>query len=199
MLLSWAIPKGPSLDPADKRLAVQVEDHPLEYGGFEGVIPKGEYGGGTVMVWDRGSWSPQGDPVEGYAKGQLKFTLNGEKLQGGWALVRTRGSKYGGKAGDRSWLLIKERDEFARAGNGAIVDTAPESVVTGRDIDEIARARKHVWRSKLSPKANARAGAVANADGTAATGASEETHARDDRADAGDAGRSGAGRRGLDQ
>ena len=125
VLLSWAVPKGPSLDPADKRLAMHVEDHPLEYGGFEGVIPKGEYGGGTVMVWDRGTWTPEGDPVQGYAKGQLKFTLDGEKLKGGWVLVRTRGSKYGGKTGDKAWLLIKERDDYARPGNGAIVDEAP--------------------------------------------------------------------------
>ena len=114
VLLSWAIPKGPSLDPADKRLAMHVEDHPLDYGGFEGVIPKGEYGGGTVMVWDRGTWTPEGDPVAGYAKGELKFTLDGEKLKGGWVLVRTRGSKYGGKTGDKAWLLIKERDAYAR-------------------------------------------------------------------------------------
>src|SRR5499426_3389873 len=91
VLKSWAVPKGPSLDPADKRLAMQVEDHPLEYGGFEGTIPKGEYGGGTVMVWDRGSWEPVGDPHKGYREGNLKFALNGEKLHGGWALVRIRG------------------------------------------------------------------------------------------------------------
>ena len=160
VLLSWAVPKGPSLDPADKRLAMHVEDHPIDYGGFEGVIPKGEYGGGTVMVWDRGTWTPQGDPVEGYAKGNLKFTLEGEKLKGGFALVRTRGSKYGGKSGDQAWLLIKEKDRHARAGNGAIVDAAPDSVATGRSIDEIAQARTHVWHSKLSARANVRAGAV---------------------------------------
>ena len=162
VLLSWAVPKGPSLDPADKRLAMQVEDHPLEYGGFEGVIPAGEYGGGTVMVWDRGTWVPEGDPAEGYAHGHLKFTLQGEKLKGGWALVRTRGSKYAGKkSGREAWLLIKEKDAYARPRNGAVVDTAPDSVVTGRSVEEIAQAREHVWRSGLSVKANVEAGAVA--------------------------------------
>jgi bifunctional non-homologous end joining protein LigD len=185
VLLSWAIPKGPSLDPADKRLAMHVEDHPLDYGGFEGVIPKGEYGGGTVMVWDRGTWTPQGDPVAGYKKGELKFTLDGEKLKGGWVLVRTRGSKYGGKTGDKAWLLIKERDAHARPGNGAIIDEAPDSVVTGRALEEIARARQHVWQSKLSAKDNVRAGAIvaptpqrkgsAKASGASVTGARKAT------------------------
>ena len=161
VLLSWAVPKGPSLDPADKRLAMHVEDHPLEYGGFEGIIPKGEYGGGTVMVWDRGDWTPIGDPGEGYAKGNLKFTLDGEKLKGNFALVRTRGSKYGGKSGAEAWLLIKEKDAFARPGKKPVVEAAPDSVASGRSIEEIAQARAHVWRSKLSVKANVKAGAVA--------------------------------------
>src|SRR5262245_43646624 len=91
-LKSWAVPKGPSYDQADKRLAVQVEDHPLEYGGFEGTIPKGEYGGGTVMLWDRGTWEPIGDPNAGLSAGRLKLRLHGEKLEGGWALVRMGGS-----------------------------------------------------------------------------------------------------------
>src|SRR3954462_9247612 len=95
VLLSWAVPKGPSLDPADKRLAMHVEDHPIEYGDFEGTIPKGQYGGGTVMLWGRGTWSPVGDPDETYRKGHLKFDLEGEKLRGRWALVKTHGSKYG--------------------------------------------------------------------------------------------------------
>src|SRR5678816_252478 len=107
VLLSWAVPKGPSLDPADKRLAMQTEDHPIEYGGFEGIIPKGQYGGGTVMLWDRGTWTPQGDPREGLRKGRLKFTLEGEKLSGGWNLVRTRGTRDDGKNDGRAWLLIK--------------------------------------------------------------------------------------------
>jgi bifunctional non-homologous end joining protein LigD len=105
VLLSWAVPKGPSLDPQDKRLAMHVEDHPLEYGGFEGVIPPKQYGAGTVMLWDRGTWIPAGDPVAAYAKGHLKFKLDGEKLKGGWTLVRTHGSKYGN--GKQAWLLIK--------------------------------------------------------------------------------------------
>src|SRR5438067_4470191 len=91
VLLSWAVPKGPSLDPGDKRLAMHVEDHPLEYGDFEGTIPKGEYGGGTVLVWDRGTWEPIGDPHKGYREGNLKFALKGDKLQGAWALIRIRG------------------------------------------------------------------------------------------------------------
>jgi bifunctional non-homologous end joining protein LigD len=90
VLLSWAVPKGPSLDPRDKRLAARVEDHPLEYGSFEGTIPEGEYGAGTVLLWDRGYWEPAGDPHEGLRKGDLKFTLHGEKLRGGWVLVRMR-------------------------------------------------------------------------------------------------------------
>jgi bifunctional non-homologous end joining protein LigD len=90
VLKSWALPKGPSLDPAEKRLAVHVEDHPVEYGSFEGTIPEGEYGGGTVMLWDRGRWEPQGDPHEGYAKGDLKFRLHGEKLKGSWVLARMK-------------------------------------------------------------------------------------------------------------
>ncbi|MEO8752286.1 MAG: DNA polymerase ligase N-terminal domain-containing protein, partial [Casimicrobiaceae bacterium] len=146
VLLSWAVPKGPSLDPADKRLAMHVEDHPLEYGGFEGVIPERQYGAGTVMLWDRGTWTPKEDPVAGYAKGRLKFELDGEKLKGGWTLVRTRGSKYGGKTGDQAWLLIKEGDRDARPGGPSIVETAPDSVATQRGLDDIKSARTHVWQ-----------------------------------------------------
>ena len=204
VLLSWAVPKGPSLDPADKRLAMEVEDHPLEYGAFEGVIPAGEYGGGTVMVWDRGIWIPQGDPVEGYARGHLKFTLEGEKLKGGWALVRTHGSKAGGKPGHAAWLLIKEKDAYARPGNGSVVDRAPDSVMSGRSVDEISRARERVWRSRLSARANVEAGAVesrpapAQGNGTrrwrTGSGGQERTDAGADRADAGHAGRACARR-----
>src|SRR5262245_44050563 len=107
VLLSWAVPRGPSLDPADKRLAVHVEDHPLEYGEFEGIIPEKQYGAGTVMLWDTGTWIPKGDAAEAYSKGHLKFELRGSKLRGDWTLVRTRGSQYGGKTGDKAWLLIK--------------------------------------------------------------------------------------------
>ena len=149
-LKSWAVPKGPSLDPADKRLAMQVEDHPLEYGDFEGTIPKGEYGGGTVMVWDRGTWEPVGDPHKGYREGNLKFTLNGEKLHGGWALVRIRGRQRGDDKG-RSWLLIKERDRAARSGSSApVVEARPKSVSTGRSLDQIAAAKGRVWHSNRS-------------------------------------------------
>jgi bifunctional non-homologous end joining protein LigD len=161
VLLSWAVPKGPSLDPADKRLAMQTEDHPIEYGGFEGIIPKGQYGGGTVMVWDRGTWTPQGDPREGLKKGRLKFTLDGAKLSGGWNLVRTRGRDDGKNEG-RAWLLIKERDADAVA-NASIVEQEPDSVASGRSLDEIAQAKEHVWRSDKSVKENVKAGAVATA------------------------------------
>ena len=112
VLKSWAITRGPSLVPGEKRLAVHVEDHPLEYGDFEGTIPKGEYGGGTVIVWDRGTWTPANDPAKGYAKGHLEFELHGEKLRGRWHLVKMR-EKPGGKG--ENWLLIKDDDEFARS------------------------------------------------------------------------------------
>src|SRR5476649_2478135 len=126
VLLSWAVPKGPSLDPADKRLAMHVEDHPIEYGGFEGIIPAGQYGGGTVMLWDTGTWSPVGDAAESYRKGHLKFELHGKKLEGIWALVKLHGNKYGGK-GD-PWLLIKDADAYAKRGADAhVVETEPDS------------------------------------------------------------------------
>ena len=163
VLLSWAIPKGPSLDPADKRLAMHVEDHPIEYGDFEGVIPEKQYGGGTVMLWDRGTWRPKEDPVAGYEKGHLKFELDGENLKGGWTLLRTRGSKYGGKSGDKAWLLIKDRDRYARPGSPSIVETAAKSVTTGRSMEEIAAERSHVWQSNMSVKENVKAGAIAPA------------------------------------
>src|SRR6516225_8680554 len=112
VLLSWAVPKGPSLDPSVKRLAMRTEDHPLEYGDFEGVIPAGEYGGGTVMLWDKGAWVPEGPDVDSALKaGELKFKLNGRKLKGSWVLVRTRG--YGGNRSRSAWLLIKHRDQYA--------------------------------------------------------------------------------------
>jgi len=160
VLLSWAVPKGPSLDPADKRLAMQVEDHPLEYGGFEGTIPAKQYGGGTVLLWDRGIWIPQGDAATAYEKGHLKFELVGQKLRGGWMLVRTHGSKYG-NGNKKAWLLIKETDEFARRGVDArIVDAEPDSVASGRSLDQIANDREHVWHSNRSVQANVAAGAV---------------------------------------
>src|SRR5205814_2606 len=133
VLLSWAVPKGPSLDPSSKRLAMQVEDHPIEYAEFEGIIPEGEYGGGTVMVWDHGTWTPESPDVDAaLRKGDLKFTLAGEKLRGSWVLVRTRA----GSSGKPSWLLIKHRDTFASADD--IATSAPRSVVSNRIMAEIA-------------------------------------------------------------
>lgn len=136
VLKSWAVTRGPSLVPGEKRLAVHVEDHPLEYGDFEGTIPKGQYGGGTVVLWDRGTWSPIGDAHKGYAKGHLEFELRGQKLAGHWHLVRMHG-----KPGEKreNWLLIKGDDEFARTETDAdILEERPESVKTGRDLEEVA-------------------------------------------------------------
>ncbi len=143
ILKSWAVARGPSYNPKDKRLAVQTEDHPIEYGAFEGIIPKGEYGGGTVLLWDRGYWFPEGDPAEGHAKGRLKFSLEGEKMRGRWALIR-----MGGKSGEggKNWLLIKERDAWANEGF-SVVDEAPWSVATGRGLEKIAADKDAVWRS----------------------------------------------------
>src|SRR5437763_4549206 len=148
VLKSWAIPKGPSLDPGEKRLAVHVEDHPLDYGGFEGVIPKGQYGGGTVLLWDRGTWVPEvPDPEEAYRKGSLKFRLDGEKLHGRWALVRMGGRAAGER--HENWLLIKERDEVAVPNSGsALVEDNPLSVATGRSMEAVANARDRVWDSQ---------------------------------------------------
>jgi bifunctional non-homologous end joining protein LigD len=133
---SWAVTRGPSLNPADKRLAVEVEDHPLDYGDFEGTIPKGQYGGGTVMLWDRGTWEPDGDPDKMLAKGDLKFTLHGDKLQGGWVLVRMKGDKFGGKR--TNWLLIKHQDKYAEDSNGEAVLKKDQSVASGRAMEAIA-------------------------------------------------------------
>ncbi|MEX2128048.1 MAG: DNA ligase D [Xanthobacteraceae bacterium] len=144
-LLSWAIPKGPSLDPADKRLAVRVEDHPLEYGDFEGTIPEGEYGAGTVMLWDRGTWEPRIDVDTGLKAGQLKLNLHGKRLTGGWALVRLPSRKR--DRGRENWLLIKERDEIARSEKRPLVEREQKSVKSGRAMQEIARGRK-VWHSR---------------------------------------------------
>jgi bifunctional non-homologous end joining protein LigD len=127
---SWAVPKGPSLDPAHKRLAMMTEPHPMAYNDFEGVIPEGEYGGGTVMIWDRGTWEPDTtDVAAALARGELKFWLRGHKLNGGWVLVRT---------GTRQWLLIKHRDRFATAGE--VTATRPLSVASRRTMAGIARA-----------------------------------------------------------
>jgi bifunctional non-homologous end joining protein LigD len=144
VLLSWAVPKGPSLDPATKRLAMHVEDHPFDYGEFEGVIPSG-YGAGIVMLWDQGTWTPEVDDVDAaLAKGDLKFTLDGYKLKGSWVLVRTKGKWAGG--GDRSWLLIKHRDDWA--GEVDIAEFAPLSVKSEGDFaDILAQDNPDIWRS----------------------------------------------------
>jgi bifunctional non-homologous end joining protein LigD len=137
VLLSWAVPKGPALDPSVKRLAMQVEDHPLDYANFEGVIPEGEYGGGTVMVWDEGTWTPESPDVDAaLAKGDLKFTLHGKKLKGSWVLVRTHG--FGSSKPGKSWLLIKHRDDYASTED--IATEKPRSAISNKLLAEIAQA-----------------------------------------------------------
>jgi bifunctional non-homologous end joining protein LigD len=137
---SWAVTKGPSLDPGDRRLAVEVEDHPLDYGDFEGTIPQSEYGGGTVMLWDRGFWAPEdgGDPERALRKGELKFALAGEKLQGSWVIVRMRHDRE--RSNRNNWLLIKHRDGHERE-NGAPVTDQDQSVASGRSMEEIAAGK----------------------------------------------------------
>src|SRR5919108_5457495 len=134
VLKSWAVPKGPSLSPADKRLAMHVEDHPVSYFDFEGIIPPGNYGAGTVMVWDVGTWEPLGDAAEMLRKGDLKFRLHGQKLKGSFALVRMRSRRPGSKGNE--WLLIKHRDEYAVPGYN--IDDYDYSVLTQRTLDQIA-------------------------------------------------------------
>ena len=160
VLLSWAVPKGPSLDPSTKRLAMQVEDHPIDYASFEGVIPEGQYGGGTVMVWDRGTWAPESDDIEAAVeKGELKFNLQGEKLHGSWVLVRTR--SFASKS-EKSWLLIKHRDRFASTKD--IAAQKPRSVVSNRLLGEIAgeeggdvaKASTGDPETKIRPKSKAK-------------------------------------------
>lgn len=150
VLLSWAVPKGPSLNPKDKRLAMAVEDHPLDYGDFEGVIPSG-YGAGIVLLWDRGTWTPESPDIDlALKKGELKFTLDGVKLKGSWVLVRTQG------AASRSWLLIKHRDQWA--GNVDITSEAPDSVKSFQDFEHILAADKpDIWESH-APSAGGAAG-----------------------------------------
>jgi bifunctional non-homologous end joining protein LigD len=162
VLLSWAVPKGPSLDPKTKRLAMHVEDHPLEYGTFEGVIPEG-YGAGIVMLWDQGTWTPESPDVDAaLKKGDLKFTLDGYKLKGSWVLVRT-GGRWGSSSGSgdaRSWLLIKHRDEWA--GELDIAEFAPRSVKSDGDFEDILAAdQPDVWIShKPAPARGGEAGAM---------------------------------------
>jgi bifunctional non-homologous end joining protein LigD len=183
---SWAVTRGPSLDPHDKRLAVEVEDHPLDYGDFEGTIPDDQYGGGTVMLWDRGSWESE-DLERGFKKGDLKFTLYGDKLHGSWVLVRMKGDRYGGKR--INWLLIKHRDEFAKEGEANDILEEDRSVASGRTMDQIAQGKGKapkpfmlakdktkadaVWHSNRGDAADARAGRK-----TAALRATPETSTR---------------------
>jgi bifunctional non-homologous end joining protein LigD len=176
VLKSWAVTRGPSLDPGEKRLAVAVEDHPLEYANFEGTIAKGEYGGGAVIVWDNGTWSPIGDPHRGLKKGHLEFELHGQKLNGRWHLVRMHG-----KPGEKreNWLLIKGDDEFARSADEAdILEERPESINTGRTIDEL-EGEAPGWSSKTGKiEKPDGAGAVAKPSAVAPAQKSETTPAR---------------------
>jgi len=147
VMKSWAVPKGPSYDPSVRRLAMEVEDHPIEYNTFEGTIPKGQYGGGTVMLWDRGTYEPEGGGGEealreGYERGDLKFVLHGDRLQGGWVLVRIRR----GEGERRQWLLIKHRDAMATS-KFDVVAEVETSVKSGRTMEEIATRRGRVWQS----------------------------------------------------
>jgi bifunctional non-homologous end joining protein LigD len=166
VMKSWAVPKGPSLDPSVKRLAMQVEDHPIEYNEFEGTIPQGEYGGGTVMLWDRGTYSYGGtdpDPEEGlrrgYAKGDFKFVLSGKRLKGSWALVRMRNDR----PGKPQWLLIKHKDEYAEPGSDVAAEY-PTSVATGRTMEEIAAGKGRVWHSNRTQKRSSDDRAESGAD-----------------------------------
>jgi len=169
VLKSWAVPKGPSLDPADKRLAMQVEDHPVSYFDFEGIIPAGNYGAGTVMVWDVGTWEPEGDAHAMLAKGDFKFRLDGEKLKGSFALIHIRSRKPGNKGTE--WLLIKHRDAYVQESYD--IDDYDSSVLTRRTLDQIAadagapewesnrpaagagRSRKNDWLAESIAKADA--------------------------------------------
>lgn len=152
VMKSWAVTRGPSLVPGEKRLAVQVEDHPVEYNTFEGTIPEGEYGGGTVMIWDRGTWTPEIDPHKGLAKGHLSFTLDGKKLHGGWHLVRMH--RRPGEKRD-NWLLIKQHDDAERSARDKdILEEKPLSVASGRSMEEIASRSRKVWHSNKSVAEN---------------------------------------------
>jgi bifunctional non-homologous end joining protein LigD len=149
VLKSWAVTRGPSLDPSQKRLAVMTEDHPLEYGGFEGVIPKGEYGGGPVMIWDEGTWEPLGDPDEGLRKGDLKFRLHGHRLNGDFVLVHMKPREE--DRGRHNWLLIKKRDDYAGDGDEPTQEF-DTSVKTGRTMEQIEHGDSAVWTSNKAQK-----------------------------------------------
>jgi bifunctional non-homologous end joining protein LigD len=149
VLKSWAVPKGPSLDPSQKRLAMQVEDHPVSYFDFEGTIPEGNYGAGTVMVWDMGTWEPLGDPHEMLAKGDFKFRLHGQKLNGDFVLAKMRGWRAGSRGNE--WLLIKKRDKLAKPDFDS--DKLDDSVLTHRTLDEIAAdSGSAEWESNRAAK-----------------------------------------------
>jgi bifunctional non-homologous end joining protein LigD len=184
VMKSWAVTKGPSLVPGEKRLAVHVEDHPIEYNTFEGTIPKGQYGGGTVMLWDRGHWTAEDDPHKGYAKGHLNFRLEGEKLHGAWHLVRLKK-----RPGERqeAWLLIKSDDESARhAGDPDILEEMPRSIATGRDLEEIANdAGSAVWGSKTGLAADQRGATKADPEKPASKPKPRTTTKRADAASPG--------------
>jgi bifunctional non-homologous end joining protein LigD len=156
--VSWAVTKTPSPDPAVKRLAVHVEDHPLEYGTFEGTIPQGEYGGGTVQLWDRGTWTPQSkDPAGDLEKGHLKVIFDGERMHGGWALIRLRDRSP--KDRGKNWLLIKERDDAVDDADALAKDVT--SVKSGRTLEEIAEKSRSVWHSNKAHQTEAKAKAAA--------------------------------------
>lgn len=174
VMLSWAVTRGPSLNPNDKRLAIHVEDHPIEYNTFEGTIPKGQYGGGTVMIWDRGTWEPNYDPEFGMKKGHLEFTLHGKKLKGHWHLVRMKK-----RPGERQepWLLIKGEDEYARTASGKdILDEMPDSAASKRSMEQIAEGRSRVWHSN-KPASEQSSRRVAPKKIPRSTGASREKRA----------------------
>ena len=195
---SWAVTRGPSLDPHDKRLAVEVEDHPLDYGDFEGTIPEGQYGGGTVQLWDRGYWESD-DPERGFKKGDLKFTLHGEKLHGSWVLVRMRHDRNGGKR--TNWLLIKHRDDFAKEGKANNMLDADESVASGRSMDQIAEGKGKAPKPFMTAKSGrVKADAVWNSnrgDAAEARAAKEEQPRRDPQAAAKQRRQEGRGDAGL--
>jgi bifunctional non-homologous end joining protein LigD len=158
---SWAVARGPSLDPQDKRLAVEVEDHPLDYGDFEGTIPKGQYGGGTVQLWDRGTWESD-DPERGIRKGDLKFTMHGDKMRGSWVLVRMRNDRNGGNR--TNWLLIKHRDEFAKEGEANDILDEDRSVASGRSMSEIAAGKGKAPKPFMTAKSGGAKSRLTKAD-----------------------------------
>jgi bifunctional non-homologous end joining protein LigD len=184
VLKSWAVTKGPSYYPGDKRLAVRVEDHPWDYRNFEGTIPKGQYGGGTVMVWDQGSWTPHGDVDGGLKDGHLKFELHGKKLKGDWVLVRMHGRAGGtgyANSGKENWLLIKEKDKFARdSSDEPITEEAPDSAASGRTMEEIAAENDRVWNSAGREVPEARS-AVAGGKGRAVAADAQPSRTRGKR------------------